>query len=152
MMPASQIVVFKLEEKEYGIDIMDVLEIIKYQEVRPMPQVPHYIEGVINLRGEIYPIFNFRKRFNMEEGYIDDSTKIILTSLGDIKVGFVVDNVCEILSIEDENIDNTPTMLTRYNNKYIKGISKQDDKLVILLDIALIISEDEQHQITSAIG
>ncbi|MGL6173921.1 MAG: chemotaxis protein CheW [Cellulosilyticaceae bacterium] len=150
-MSTSQLVVFKLDNEEYGIDIMDVLEIIRYQQVRPVPQVPDYIEGVINLREEIYPIFNLRKRFSMEKEEIDDDTKIILTSLGDIKVGFIVDSVCEILSIENENIKKTPTMLMKYDNRYIKGISEQKDRIVILLNIDLIISDDEKEELETII-
>lgn len=151
-MATSQIVVFELEHQQYGIDIMKVIEIIGYQEVRYVPEVPDYIEGIINLRGEIYPIFNFRNRFHMPENPMDKNNKIILTNLDNIKVGFVVDNVCEILSIDESEIELTPNILTRYNNKYIKGISKQNDQMIILLDIDVIISDNEKEQIACAIA
>lgn len=143
-MATSQIVVFKLANQEYGIDIMRVLEIIPYQTVRAIPEVPEYIEGIINLRGDIYAIFSFRKRFRLKQHIGEEKTKIVLMTLEDLKVGFIVDNVCEILTIDEKEIEETPKMIARYDSKYIKGVTKQDDRMILLLDIDLLVSDDDQ--------
>lgn len=151
-MATSQIVVFKLNNEEYGIDIMRVLEIITYQSVRPIPEVPAYIEGIINLRRDIYAIVNLRKRFRMKEEPLDDNTKIVLMKLEDLKVGFIVDTVSEILVIEDSDIEPTPRMIARYDSKYIKGITKKNDHMILLLDIDKLITEDDQEVISGLLA
>lgn len=143
-MATSQVVVFKLGTEEYGIDIMRVIEISDYKVVTSIPEVPAYIEGIINIRGDIYPIYNLRKRFHMVDQGVDENTKIIQMNLEDIKVAFVVDNVCEILTISEEEVEQTPKMISRYDSKYIKGVSKQGDRMILLLDIDLLVSDTDQ--------
>ena len=144
-MAKSQIVVFMLAGQEYSMDIMKVLEISPYQAGSAVPEVPSYIEGIINLRGTIYPIFNLRKRLRMPEAEVDDKTKIIIMNLDKINVGFIVDSVQEIMTVEEDDIDPTPEMLKRYESRYIKGITKKDDRIIIILDVDLLLSEDDQN-------
>jgi len=143
-MATKQIVVFKLLDQEYSIDIMRVLEIENYEPVRKVPEVPAYIEGIINLRGTIYPIFNLRTRLHMPKHEALHETKIILMNLEETQVGFMVDSVCEILTIEEEEIEKAPTMLERYESKYINGIIKKEDRIIIIFDVDLLVSEDEE--------
>ncbi|MHC1749952.1 MAG: chemotaxis protein CheW [Cellulosilyticaceae bacterium] len=151
-MANSQIVVFKLNDQEYGIDIMRVLEIITYQSVRPVPEVPDYIEGIINLRRDIYAIVNLRKRFHMPEEASDENTKIVLMKLEDLKVGFIVDTVSEILVIDERDIEPTPKMIARYDSKYIKGVTKKNESMILLLDIDRLITEDDQDAINTLLA
>lgn len=144
-MATSQVVVFKLGKQEYGLDIMKVIEIGDYKEATPVPEVPKYIEGIINIRGDIYPVYNLRTRFRMAEHAIDENTKIVQMNLNEFRVAFIVDNVCEILSIQDENIEETPKMIARYDSKYIKGITKKDDRIILLLDVDLLMSDADQQ-------
>ena len=97
----GQVVIFKIGKEEYGIDIMKVVEIVLHQEIRQVPDTPHYIEGIINLRGEIHPIYNLRTRFKMTGKVADEQTKIIVIRTVERNIGFIVDNVSEILSISD---------------------------------------------------
>ena len=143
-MATSQIVVFQVANQEYGIDIMRVIEISDYRVVTPVPEVPAYIEGIINIRGDIYPIYNLRKRFRITEGIVNEDTKIIQMNLEEIKVAFVVDNVREILTIDNDEVDETPKMLTRYESKYIKGVTKHGDRIILLLDVDLLVSNTDQ--------
>lgn len=146
-MSTMQQVIFKLDKEEYGLDIMKVITIEKYQEVVKVPNTPEYITGVINLRGGVLPIYCLRKKFNLQEKEADDNTKIIVTVTNGMKIGFIVDSVQEILNIEDENIEETPKIVTGINRKYIKSIAKVDDRMVILVDIDLVISEEEQFEL-----
>ncbi|MGL4800102.1 MAG: chemotaxis protein CheW [Cellulosilyticaceae bacterium] len=144
-MATNQIVVFKLGAQEYGIDIMRVIEISDYKTVTQVPEVPDYIEGIINIRGDIYPIYNLRKRFRMNDQGIDENTKMIQMNLGEIKVAFVVDNVCEILTVKEEEVEATPKMISRYESKYITGVSKHGERIILLLDIDLLVSDKDQE-------
>lgn len=151
-MESNQIVVFKLGKEEYGIDIMRVLEIIDYREVTPIPELPEYIEGMVNIRSDIYPIVNLRKRFRLKGQVIDAESKIVLMNLEELKVGFVVDSVCEILSISEESIQKTPKLIAKYESKYITGVTKQNDRMILLLDVDLLISEDDQEVLVDAMA
>lgn len=146
-MSTMQQVIFKLDKEEYGLDIMKVITIEKYQEVVKTPNTPEYITGIINLRGNVLPVYSLRKKFNLTEKEPDENTKIIVTVTNDMKIGFIVDSVQEILNIEDDNIEDAPKIVTGINRKYIKSIAKMDQRMVILLDIDLIISEEEQQEL-----
>ena len=150
-MATSQYVVFKLGKQEYAIDIMRVIEISEYKEVTFIPEVPNHIEGIINIRGDIYPIYNLRKRFRMVEEKVNEDTKIVQVNLEDIKVAFVVDHVCEILTIDEATVEATPKMISRYESKYIKGVSKQGDRIILLLDAELLVSDEDQRVMESMV-
>ncbi|WP_070001070.1 chemotaxis protein CheW [Cellulosilyticum sp. I15G10I2] len=143
-MATKQIVVFKLLDQEYSIDIMRVLEIGNYEPVRKVPEVPKYIEGIINLRGTIYPILNLRERLHMPKHEALHETKIILMNLEEAKVGFMVDSVCEILTVDEDEIEKTPRMLEKYESKYINGIIKKEDRIIVIFDVDLLLAEDDE--------
>ena len=144
-MATKQIVVFKLLDQEYSIDIMKVLEIVNYEPIRKVPEVPSYIEGIINLRGTIYPILNLRTRLHMPQNESIDATKIILMNLEETRVGFMVDSVCEILNVEEEEIEQTPNMLEKYESRYINGIIKKEDKMIVIFDEDLLLAENDEQ-------
>lgn len=143
-METRQIVIFKLGDEEYGIDIMKVVEIVLYQAVRKVPDVPNYIEGIINLRGDIHPIYNFRKRFRMPERQTDENTKIIIIRTTEMNIGFIVDNVSEILNIPSNDIQGAPQLINpRADRKYILGVAKQEERMVVLLDVDKLVTDHD---------
>ena len=143
-MSMRQIVIFKLGEEEYGIDIMKVVEIVLHQAINRVPDAPSYIEGIVNLRGDIHPIYNLRKRFNMVEHEADESTKIIIIKTIEMNIGFIVDYVSEILNIPEEEIEDAPNIISsRPEDQYIQGIAKQDNRIIVLLDIDKLVSNRE---------
>lgn len=140
-MSMRQIVIFKLGNEEYGIDIMKVVEIVLYQAIRNVPDAPSYIEGIVNLRGDIHPIYNLTKRFQMVQHKADEHTKIIVIRTPKMNVGFIVDYVSEIFSIPEEDIQNAPEIInSQAADQYIQGIAKLDDRIIILLDIDKLVS------------
>lgn len=143
-MATLQQVVFRLDKEEYGLDIMRVNGIEKYQEVVKIPNAPAYIEGMINLRGEVLPIFSLRKKFNLKDKEHDDDTKIIVVYTNDIKVGFVVDSVAEILQIQEEDVEVAPTIVTGINRKYIQSVAKINERMIVLVDIDLLVTDEEK--------
>ncbi|MDF1615972.1 chemotaxis protein CheW [Petrocella sp. FN5] len=151
-MATLQQVVFKLDKEEYGLNIMMVNGIEKYQEVVKVPNAPEYIEGMINLRGEVLPIFSLRKKFNLADKPHDDETKIIVVNTNGIKVGFVVDSVEEILQIEEEVIEVAPTIVAGINRKYIKSVAKVDQRMIVLIDIDLVVTDEEKISLGEVIA
>lgn len=143
-MSVIQQVVFKISNEEYGVDIMSVNSIEKYQEVVKIPNAPEYVDGIINLRGEVLPVFSLRKKFHLEDTEKDERTKIIVAFADDMKIGFIVDSVTEIISIDEENIEKTPKLLTGIDRRYIKNVAKVGERMIILLDIELLVSDEEK--------
>ena len=131
---SDKIVVFKLQEHEFGMDIGKVIEILNYEPVRPVPQVPSYIEGIINVRGTIYPIINLCRRLNMKEYEEKDQSKFILLQIGQSRVGFLVDSVAEILDVEK----------TYTHVSCIEKIINLGERMIIVLDVNILISDEEK--------
>ena len=142
-MENRQIVVFKLMEHEFGMDIIKILEILNYEEVRPVPNVPNYVEGIINVRGTVYPIFNLRKRLNMKPIEDTSDTKFILLHLDNVRIGFLVDSVSEILTVDEEQVEKAPQMIDKNKTNTIDYIIKHEGRMVIVLDVESLISEEE---------
>lgn len=143
-MAKLQQVVFKLDNEEYGLDIMKVNGIERYQEVIKVPNTPDYVEGMINLRDEVLPIFNLRKKFKLVEKAKDDETMIIVVYTEGIKVGFIVDSVMEIIEINEEDVEEAPTIVAGVNRRYIQSVAKLEGRMIILMDIDLLVTDEEK--------
>ena len=144
----QQYVSFFLGDEEYGVDIAKVHEIIRFPEITRVPQMPEFIDGVINLRGRVIPVMNLRKKFALP--IIDDNNKrrIIVIEIDKKITGVIVDGVSEVLNIESVNIDPAPQMGTQVSIDFIKGMAKlSDERLMILLNIERILSSDEMQQL-----
>lgn len=143
-MANQQIVIFKVDEEMFGINIDQVKEIITPMEIFKIPNAPSYVQGLINLRGKIYTIMNLRKKFNLAAKESDDHTKIVILNSESLAVGFIIDVVNEIIWIDDKNIEASPETIKAMNKKYITGVAKIDQKAVLLLDLKLAseITED----------
>ncbi len=149
-MAEKQYVVFNLDKEEFGIDIMNVKEIIPYQESIQIPNSPDFIEGVINYRGNVIPIINLRKRFKLEADDVTKDTRIIVISLEEKEIGFIVDEASQTLRLNEEQIDPTPDVISDIDRRYIIGVGKVDEsRLVILLDLERILSNKEIDEINN---
>jgi len=143
----EQVVVFSLAGELYGLDISRVQGIIKMPEVTRVPRAASFVEGVINLRGEIVPIIDLRKRFGLGQHENSPDTRIISVEMGDHLVGLIVDAVEEVLNIPSGIIDPPPDLVTPVDSAYLRGIAKLQDRLVILLDLDRVLSSAEQQAI-----
>jgi len=143
----EQLVVFQLANEYYGIDIGAVSTIIRMQELTAVPQTPHYVEGVINLRGSIIPVIDLRKRFNLLEEAISKSSRIVVVEANGILVGMIVDAVAETLRISTDMIEPPSCVVASTESKHLRGIAKQGDRLVILLDIDLVMINKENEAV-----
>jgi len=140
-----QLVTFGIGEEEFGIDILKVQEIIRTMAITKVPNSPPYVEGVINLRGKVIPVIDLRSRFNMEYRDHDSHTRIIVLQIHGMIVGFVVDEVSEVLRIQSNTVE-PPPVVSGIESEYIKGVGKLDDRLLILLDLDKLIPIEELQQ------
>ncbi|SES67943.1 purine-binding chemotaxis protein CheW [Natronincola peptidivorans] len=145
MEATNQYVVFKLEEEYYGIDINFVETIERVVEITRLPNAPHYIKGVINLRGEVIPVIDLRTRFNIEDKAISEESRIIILTIEEMTIGLLVDSSSEVLTIEKEEIDNTNSLINYSEDEYIKGIGKVNERMIIILDPMKILYYHNQE-------
>jgi purine-binding chemotaxis protein CheW len=147
-----QLVTFQLGEEQYGIDIMDVKEIVRVQDVRPIPNAPSYVEGIFNLRSEIIPIINLHKRFHLKKPLMTEDDELlsgfIIIDLDGMKLGVVIDKVARVITVEDEQIQPPPQMLTGIGAEYIQGVVHQDRGYLIILDIRKLFNPKELQKIS----
>ncbi|OPY17942.1 MAG: purine-binding chemotaxis protein [Methanomethylovorans sp. PtaU1.Bin093] len=143
-----QLVVFQLGEEEFGLDIMQVQEIIRIPEITRIPHSPDYVKGVINLRGKIITVINLDTRFGMEQKVHDDNSRIIVAEVDENVVGMVVDSVSEVLRLPLSTVEPVPEIIsTKINANYLKGVGKLEDRMLILLDITKVIMEDAPSKV-----
>lgn len=146
-MSENQYVVFKLGREEYGIDIMNVREIVQYQESVKIPNAPKFVEGIINFRGNVIPIVCLKKRFGMEGRTADANTRIIVINLNEKQIGFLVDEASQTVRLDDSNINPTPDIIAGIDRRYITGVGKLDERLIILIDLERVLTEEEKEKI-----
>ncbi|MEW9124649.1 MAG: chemotaxis protein CheW [Thermotaleaceae bacterium] len=139
----QQYVLFELDNELYGIDILQVETIEKVMDITRVPHASSYVEGVINLRGEVVPVINLRKRFNLSETILDDESRIMIVSVEDVIIGLLVDSSSEVVQLDLMNIDEAPELGEQKDMAYIKGIGKKDDNIIILLDIKKVLGITE---------
>ena len=138
---------FKLGEESYGIDIRFINEIIGIQKITELPEMPKFIKGIINLRGDTIPVMDLRLRFKMKKRKYDPRTCIIVVENEGTRFGLIVDTVSEVLDIPEENVDPPVSRSFASAGKYIQGIGKTDDKVTILLNISEILTDKEIEKI-----
>ncbi len=139
----TNLVTFRLGSGEYAIDIMQAKEIIKMEKITLIPNAPYFVEGVINLRGNIIPIIDLKKRFNLEESEGDKNTGIIIAKIEDVDMGIMIDSVSKVVSMSNSDIQPPPSMLQGIGQRYIKGVGKMEDKLLVVLDLDKLFTNEE---------
>ncbi len=135
----NKYVIFKLDQEYYGLPIDSVILIEKMGQTTRVPNAPDYIKGVTNLRGEVIPIIDLRKKLGMETKDLDRNSRTIVVSLNETIVGLIVDTSSEVLEIDKENIDKPPTNENEEFIEYVNGIGKTEERLIILLDLVKIL-------------
>ncbi len=145
-----QIVTFFLGQEEFGVDILLVQEIIRPAPVTEVPNTPRFVEGVINLRGKVVPVIDLRKRLNIPTIDADKATRIIIIELEKRITGFVVDSVSKVITVPAGSVQGAPDMImSGVESEYITGVSRIDDRLIILLDFSKILTAGEQRQLST---
>ena len=138
---------FELDGEYYGVDILKVREINGMMDITAVPQTPVFMKGLINLRGKVVPVIDLRLKFGIQESQYDERTSIIVIEFksihGQVQMGIVVDTVSEVINIPAENIEDAPNFGARLKSEYIKGMAKTKNKVIIILDIDLILTDEE---------
>jgi purine-binding chemotaxis protein CheW len=148
---AMQLVIFTLGEEEYGVPIQFVKEIIRKPAITHLPNAPTYVLGVINLRGQIIPILSLHQRFGLgsEER---DQTKVVIIEFADLVVGMEVNEVSEVLTLAAERISAAPSMATTIDSNFISGVGKLQDRLLIILDVERILTDEEHSMLSRSVA
>ncbi|HMM19900.1 MAG TPA: chemotaxis protein CheW [Selenomonadales bacterium] len=145
-MAEEQLVLFRLGNEEYAISITQVKEIIHYRDVTKLPDIPEYIEGIISLRGKIIPVVDLAMRLALTKSKADDKRALIVETTG-LEIGIVVDEVTEVIRLQDSAIEAPPVAAA---NVYIRGIGKEGDRLLIILDVDRLFGDEELKELKKA--
>jgi purine-binding chemotaxis protein CheW len=149
---AGMFLTFFLAEEEFGLEILSVREIIGLQNITPVPRTPPHILGVINLRGKVIPTIDLRTKFGMQTIESTDETCIIVVCVGEVEVGVLVDKVSEVMDILGKDIEEAPSFGTGVDTKFILGMGKVQDRVVILLEIQRVINIGELEHVGALSG
>lgn len=137
-----QLVSFSVAAEEYGLDILRVQEIIRTQQLTRVPNLPDYVEGVINLRGKVIPVIALRRRLGLESAAADKNTRIVVVEVHGQTLGFIVDAVSEVLRIGADTVEPTPRIGT-VEREYISGVGKLESRLLLMLDLERLMNQEE---------
>lgn len=148
-----QIVIFKLGLEEYGVEIVQVKEIINLTEVTPLPQASSSVEGVINLRGQIIPIINIKKHLELAVQEYSSEARVIVVEVDKQLLGVKVDEAVEVLRLDVSSIQALPEVVTQVKNQnFIVGVGKVDDRLIVMLNLTRILGSEEIEEIKKGLG
>lgn len=148
---SKQLVTFQLGEELYGVNIMDVKEIVRVQEIRAIPNAPTYVEGIFNLRSEIIPIISLHKRFHIKKLVTSEEDELlsgfVILDIDGMKLGIIIDRISRVVTIEEEEIQPPPQMFSGIGAEYIQGVVRQENGYLIILDIRDLFNPKELQKI-----
>lgn len=149
---SGKFLTFKVAKETYGIEIRYVIDIVGIQPLTEMPEMPQYMKGIINLRGKVIPIMDVRLRLKMSGKEYDDRTCIIVVDMNGLSIGLVIDLVCEVLTITDDEIMKKPELITTEGCDYIKNIARVDNQVVLLIDCGKLLSTDDCGEVAACLS
>ena len=144
-----QWVTFQLENETYGINVMQVQEVLRYTEIAPVPGAPEYVLGIINLRDNVVTVIDTRPRFGLPSGDVSENYRIVIIEAEKQVIGIMVDSVAEVVYLRSSEIDAAPAVGTEESAKFIQGVSNRDGQLLILVDLNKLLSDEEWEDIGS---
>ncbi len=147
-----QMVGFTVGSEEFCVDILKVQEIIRMVRITHMPNAPEYVEGVINLRGRVIPVIDFRKRMKLppSDEINEQNRRIVVVAFGSTLVGIVVDKVSQVMKISSEQITATPEVIKGYDSECLMGVGRVGEQLIVLLDLDRMFGQEEAAQLSHA--
>lgn len=145
--PVIQLVTFKLQEETYGINVMQVREVLRITEIAPVPGAPPYVLGIINLRGNVVTVIDTRSRFGLPIKERDDASRIVIIESEKQVVGILVDSVAEVVELTMSEVDSAPNVGNEESSRYIQGVANRDEDLLILVDLNKLLTEEEWAEV-----
>jgi purine-binding chemotaxis protein CheW len=143
-----QWVTFKLENEIYGINVMQVQEVLRYTEIAPVPGAPNYVIGIINLRGNVVTVIDTRVRFGLMPSEVSENSRIVIIEAEKQVIGILVDGVAEVVYLRSSEIDMAPNVGTDESAKFIQGVSNREGELLILVDLNKFLSDEEWDELS----
>jgi purine-binding chemotaxis protein CheW len=147
--PILQWVTFRLAGETYGVNVMQVQEVLRHTEIAPVPGAPAYVLGIINLRGNVVTVIDTRHRFGLDPGEITDNTRVVIIEADKHVVGILVDSVAEVVYLRLSEIENAPNVGNDESAKFIQGVCHKNNELLILIELNKMITEEEWSDIES---
>jgi len=147
--PILQWVTYQLEDEVYGINVMQVQEVLRITEIAPVPGAPSYVIGIINLRGNVVTVIDTRSRFGLMSKESDDQTRIIIVEVNGNVIGMLVDSVAEVVYLHQSEIDTAPNVSNDDSSRFIQGVCSRDEVLLILVDVDKFLTEEEISDFSS---
>lgn len=138
-----QYVTFRLDDETYGINVMQIQEVLRYSEIAPVPGAPHYVLGIINLRGNVVTVIDTRTRFGLAQSEVSDQTRIVVLELEGQVVGVLVDSVAEVVYLKESEIETAPNVGNDESARFIQGVCNKNGELIILVEFEKMLSEEE---------
>ncbi|MBB1293613.1 chemotaxis protein CheW [Pseudoalteromonas sp. SR44-5] len=143
-----QWVTFKLESETYGVNVMQVQEILRYTEIAPVPGAPSYVLGIINLRGNVVTVIDTRARFGLMSAEATDNSRVLIIEAEEQVIGILADSVAEVVYLRSSEIDSAPNIGTEESAKFIQGVSNRDGELLILVDLNKLLNDEEWDELS----
>ncbi|OUS74635.1 chemotaxis protein CheW [Pseudoalteromonas sp. A601] len=144
-----QWVTFKLESETYGVNVMQVQEILRYTEIAPVPGAPSYVLGIINLRGNVVTVIDTRARFGLISAETTDNSRVLIIEAEEQVIGILADSVAEVVYLRSSEIDSAPNIGTEESAKFIQGVSNRDGELLILVDLNKLLNDEEWDELSN---
>ena len=144
-----QLVTFRLKDETYGINVMQVQEVLRVTEIAPVPGAPNYVLGIVNLRGNVVTVIDTRTRFGLPTTEVDDASRIVIIESDEQVVGIMVDSVAEVVELQHDEIDSTPNIGNDDSSRYIQGVASRDDNLLIVVDLNKLLTEEEWSEMAT---
>ncbi|HHZ88777.1 MAG TPA: chemotaxis protein CheW [Chromatiales bacterium] len=141
--PIVQWVTFRLADETYGINVMQIQEVLRVTEIAPVPGAPNYVLGIINLRGNVVTVIDTRTKFGLMPKQVDDLSRIVIIESDGQVVGMMVDSVAEVADVRESEIDSAPNVGNNESSRYIQGVCSREDYLLILVDLNNLLTADE---------
>src|SRR5574344_3049807 len=138
-----QWVTFQLDRETYGINVMQVQEVLRYSEIAPVPGAPGYVLGIINLRGNVVTVIDTRQRFGLPSAEVTDNTRIVIIEADKQVVGILVDSVAEVVYLRQSEIETAPSVGNDESAKFIQGVCNKNEELLILVDLEKMMTAQE---------
>ncbi len=141
-----QWVTFTLENEIYGVNVMQVQEVLRYTEIAPVPGAPVYVLGIINLRGNVVTVIDTRKRFGLSYVEVTDQTRIVIIESKKQVIGILVDSVAEVVYLNSSEIETAPNVGNEATSKFLQGVCNRDNHLLILIDLDKLLTDEEWRE------
>ena len=144
-----QWVTFRLADEIYGINVMQVQEVLRVTEIAPVPGAPHYVLGIINLRGNVVTVIDTRMRLGLPTSEVTDATRVVIIEGAKHVVGILVDCVAEVVDLRMSEVESAPNVGSDESARYIQGVASRDDELLILVDLNKLLTDEEWEELSA---